>query len=316
MNPDIFAEWFRRQGYNVIRTERSYWTNSGPRVYQAFPYHWQIKPTEREITAFLRQNNAIGLRYSTPITAPIGMLSYHVIFSSKTYELQDLPKKARYDVRKGCEYASYVQIPLKRLAIEGWAIRHDTLLRQGREGAETQNWWETLCYSAEDLPGFEAWGAIYENQLVAGLLAFSCDDCFYILYQQSLADHLQYGINNALAYVVTRDAIERPSINQVFYGLHSLDAPEGVDKFKFRMNYVAEPVRQRVVFHPWLKPVFGQTTHNVVSKLASWSGSPALAKMEGVIRFYHQGKLPLEKQSRPQALENLRIELPHHIDST
>lgn len=304
MNPEIFAEWFRRQGHNVIRTESSYWTNSGPRVYQAFPYHWQIRPTEREISALLRHYNAIGLRYSTPVILPMGMLSYHVIFSGETYELQDLPKKARHDVRKGLDYATYERISFKRLASEGWTIRKDTLARQGRKGAETRDWWETLCFTAESLLGFEAWGALHNGQLIAGLLAFTCDDCFNILYQQSMAEHLQYGINNALAYVATHEAIARPGVTQVFYGLHSLDAPEKVDKFKFRMNYEARPVRQRVVFHPWLNPVFNGATHTMIRKLGIWTGNSTLAKMEGMIRFYLEGKRALSQQDRPQALND------------
>jgi len=304
MNPDTFAEWFRRQGHSVILTESSYWTNFGPRVYQAFPYHWQIKPTEHEITVLLRRYKAIGLRYSTPITSPTGMLSYHVICSGETYELQDLPKKARHDVRKGLGHATYERISCKRLASEGWTIRKDTLVRQGRGSAETKKWWNTLCYSAESLPGFEAWGAIHNGRLIAGLLAFTCDNCFNILYQQSLAEHLQYGINNALTYVVTHEAISRPHVKQVFYGLHSLDAPESVDQFKFRMNYEPRPVRQRIVFHPWLKPVFNRTTRAFVRNLAVWSGSSTLKKMEGMIRFYLEGKYELSQQPRPQALND------------
>ncbi|MBN1318947.1 MAG: hypothetical protein JXA42_25925, partial [Anaerolineales bacterium] len=123
MNPDTFAEWFQRQGHSVIRTKHSYWTNSGPRVYQAFPYHWQIEPSDHDLTTFLRRNQAIGLRYSSPITASMGRLSYHVIYRGETYNMEELPKKARYDVRKGLEYASYEQISLKRLATDGWHIR-------------------------------------------------------------------------------------------------------------------------------------------------------------------------------------------------
>ena len=70
MNPETFAEWLQRQGYKVVRTDSSYWYEASSRVYQAFPYHWLIQPAEDELSAFLRQQNAIGLRYSTPIEAP------------------------------------------------------------------------------------------------------------------------------------------------------------------------------------------------------------------------------------------------------
>jgi hypothetical protein len=215
--------------------------------------------------------------------------------------LANLSKNARYDVRKGLEYATYEQISFGQLASEGWASRRDTLVRQGRESAETRNGWERLCNSAAGLPGFEAWGTLRNNQLIGCLLAFTCDDYFYILYQQSLTSHLKFGINNALAYSVTSDAIKRSVVNQIFYGLHSLDAPKGVDGFKFRMGYNAKSVRQRVVFHPWLEPFINRVTHKFARTVADWKiGSPHIAKAEGLIRFYREGLLPVEQQTLPQ----------------
>ena len=72
MNADIFAEWLRIQGHNVVRTTSSYWYDASPRIYQAFPYHWLIQPTEIELLSLLRQKRAIALRYSTPIESPLG----------------------------------------------------------------------------------------------------------------------------------------------------------------------------------------------------------------------------------------------------
>lgn len=307
MNPNILAEWFRRQGHNVIRTQSSYWVNSGPQVYQAFPFHWQIQPTESELHELLQRHRIIALRYSTPVSTPTGKFSYHVMIEGDEYPLENLAKKARYDVRKGLEYASYERIPLKRLAEEGWTIRHDTLVRQKREGAETQTWWKNLCLGAEGLEGFEAWGVLRDGCLIAGLLAFTCDNCFCIFYQQSFADHLQFGINNALTFVVTDDAIRRPNIKRIFYGLHSLDAPESVDKFKFRMNYIAQPVRQRVVFHPWVRPLLTPKTHALIKWLAKRTGHSTFAKVEGMARFYLEGKLSLDEQYAPEVLQQLPL---------
>ncbi len=69
MNADIFAEWFRRQGYRVLRTPSSYWYEASSRVYQAFPYHWLIEPPEQELRGLLVKNNAIAVRYSAPLTS-------------------------------------------------------------------------------------------------------------------------------------------------------------------------------------------------------------------------------------------------------
>lgn len=305
MNADIFAEWFQRQGYKVVKTASSYWAEVGPRVFQAFPYHWVISPNEEEIRKFMVDEKAVALRYSTPQASAIGIPSYHVVLEKQHYSQRDLPKKVRYDVKKGLSIASVEQIPLSRLASEGWDLQRDTLLRQGRVNAATQTEWQELCLSAEGLDGFEAWGASVDGRLVASLLGFLCEDHYCILYQQSLTEYLSYGVNNALAYTVTSNVLERPDTKaRVFYGLHSLDAPPSVDEFKFRMGYTAKPVRQRVVFHPWLRPFMNPASHALLrAGLRIKPGDPALSKAEGMLRFYLQGHLPLYKQSLPPPLQ-------------
>ncbi len=305
MTPEIFAEWLRRQGHKVIRTPSSYWVEAGPRVFQAFPYHWVISPDEEEIRELMLEQKALALRYSTPQRSPVGSLSYHVVFERERYTQSDLPKKARHDVKKGLSVASIEPLSLSRLASEGWDLRRDTLARQGRSGAETELDWRRLCMSAEGLDGFEAWGAIADGKLIAALLAFLCDGYFCILYHQSLTEYLPFGVNNALTYVVTSTVVNRPdSRARIFYGLHSLDAPPSVDEFKFRMGYTARPVRQRVVFHPWMRPLMNDASHALLrAGLRLRPGHPALSKAEGMLRFYLQGRLPLPEQSLPPPLQ-------------
>lgn len=307
---NIFAEWLHCQGYTVIQTENSYWFNQGPRIYQAFPYHLQINPGEAELNELLGENKAIGLRYSTSIHSSQGVVSYHVIYKGKEYSEDTLSKKARYDVRKGLKNCVVERISLPKLAVEGWQGRLETLIRQGRVKAESRDWWNKLCLSASDLPGFEAWGAISDGNIVASLLGFRCDNCFSILYQQSKTNYLSLGVNNALTFVVTKEIIERPEIDYIFYGLNSLDAPPSVDAYKFRMNYTALPVRQRVVFNPWLAPAFNNASHSLLKLLLRWQPhNPVFAKAEGMIRFYLDGKRPLNKQTWPEALIKQKQEL-------
>ncbi len=302
MNAEVFAEWFRRQGHHVVRTESSYWFDQGPRVYQAFPYHWIITPQPQELARFLIGNWAIGVRYSTPLTAAAGSISYHCIYENGSYDLIDLPRRARGAVRKGLRNVAVEQISVEQLADEGWNLRLDTIKRQGRKD-EQQEWWRGMCLAACGLPGFEAWGAICRGRLVAALLAISCDECYTLLYQQSATEYLHSGANNALAYVVTHDAINRPGTAKVFYGLESLNAADDVDTFKLRMGYTATPLRQRVAFHPWLSPFFRQYSYRLAKSLVHrYPDRAALSKIEGMLRFFQNGKLPLDHQVYPSAL--------------
>src|SRR5512139_3510764 len=116
------------------------------------------------------------------------------------------------------------------------------------------------------------------------------DDCCYMLYQQCLRRYLADHVNNALSYTVTYELMKRPPTRTILYGLHSLDAPSSVDEFKFRMGYIAKPVRQRVVFHPALQPLANPSSHSLMRKARQLlPGNPTLAKAEGMLRFYLQG---------------------------
>jgi hypothetical protein len=300
-----------RQGYRVIQTPSSYWCQCGPRVFQAFPYHWLIHPDEEELNQLFRDHKAIGLRYSTSISSFQGIVSYHVVYAGSNYTLSELPKKARYDVRKGLNQTNIEPVSFERLATEGWKARAETLQRQGRVGAENRAWWEKTCRSAEDLPGFEAWAALMNGEIVASLLAFRDDDWCSILYQQSMTEHLRNGVNNSLTYKFTEDVLGRSGISQIFYGLHSLDAPASVDDFKFRMRFTAKPVRQRVVFHPRLTPLMNLLGTSMLipafKKLRSMH--PLFAKTEGFLRFYSLGRRPLAEQPWPECLANYKERL-------
>jgi hypothetical protein len=303
MNPDVFAEWFRRQGQVVVRTSSSYWVNQGTRAFQAFPYHWLIEPTQNELCDFLKRQEAIVLRYSTPFQNPVGRVSYHAIFEDTTYDFTHLSKWARKNVRRGFSFCCVEPISFERLADEGFLLQLDTLNRQGRKLDLAHSRWTTLCLAAGDLPGFEAWGALVNGKLAASVITFRMENCYYMLYQQCLREYLTENVNNALSFAVTQDLVKRAETKSILYGLHSLDAPASVDEFKFRMGYVAKPVRQRVVFHPWLRSFANDLSHAITCKLLSFRpGDPVISKAEGMLRFYLQGNLDLRKQSWPDCL--------------
>ena len=296
------VEWLRRQGHHVIATRSSFWYDVAPGIYQAFPYHWQIQPDNEEMKEALTHSRSFGLRYSTPLSAPEGISSYHVMLENPGYNEMMLAKKARYDVRKGREMGAIEPISLSELAAHGWQARLETLIRQKRQTAETRTQWQRLCESAEGLPGFEAWGIRHQGQLVSSLLAYVTPSCASILYQQSLSAFLKGRVNNALTFGFSHDVMTKRKIPQIFYGLHSLDAPPSIDDFKFRMGYVARPVRQRIVFHPWVSPLINRISYKTVCTLHTLQPhNPLWSKAEGVLRFYLQGKQALPRQVQPAA---------------
>ncbi|NWJ42563.1 MAG: GNAT family N-acetyltransferase [Geothrix sp.] len=316
MTPDIFAEWLRRQGHRVVRTRSSYWFDSGPRVFQAFPYHWVIRPTEDELRDFFFEENAIGLRYSTDLEADEGACSYHIVFERLAYGIQDVDASIRAKVRRGLEACQVGPIPLERYASEGWPLERDTRSRQQRHSRHRRPHWDRMVRAAADLDGFEAWGAEVGGRLAASLLFVRIDDCIDMLYQQSLTEFLPQRVNNALLFEVTRALAADAGVRLIHNGLHSLDAPPSVDQFKARLGYSVRPVRQRVVFHPRLAPWVGDGVSRCFGGLAAlYPKSDYLQKAEGLVRFHANGKLPLARQPFPELLASEREDICRRLGS-
>jgi len=317
MTPDVFADWLRRQGHRVVRTKSSYWFDQGPRVFQAFPYHWVIEPEEEELLSFLEAENAIGLRYSTPLGAAEGSCSYHVVYDRPTYEFKEVDPSIRSKVRRGLEACQVGPIAFERYAKEGWLIEQDTQNRQHRHSRRGRSRWERMVGAAEGLEGFEVWGAEVDGRLAATLMFAQVEGCVDLLYQQSLREFLPFRVNNALLFETTRSLVARPSVHTIHNGLHSLDAPASVDQFKLRLGYTLRPLRQRIVFHPRLAPFFGRDTSRLLSRFANvLPEQEVIQKAEGLTRFYLNGKLPLARQAFPELLEPIRDELCQGIPTS
>ncbi len=241
------------------------------------------------------------------------MISYHVVLNDLDYNLEKLRTQARNGIRRGLEHCQVERISFQRLADEGWKLQQDTLDRQNRLDSMKQSEWQAICLSADNLPGFEAWAAIVDGVLAASILTCRIDDKGYVPYAQSLRDYLHLHVNNALFYTATRDILSRPGITGIFFSLHSLDAPESVNEFKFRMGFTAIPVRQRVVLHPILVPFANPLTYKAIfSRVQKNPQNPFSAKVEGMLRFYLQGKQSLPAQEWPKCLADRKEILLNH----
>ena len=297
MNAEIFAEWLKRQGYKVFHTESSYWYNAGPKVLQAFPYHWLITPGKEEIKTLMIKNNVAALRYSSPADSMTGKLSYHYVLQN-CYNLETLNSKARNGVKRGLECFAIERIPFERLATEGWILQEDTLIRQNRPGSMTRKQWENLCLAAKDLQGFEVFAAISGGELAAAVIVCRIDDIYNVPFAMSHCRFLRNHVNNALFFSFCCELLNRDKVKSIFFTVQSLDAPANVDEFKQRMGFEKKIVRQDVIVHPLLKPVVTSTLHALSQRLLNrFPSSHQLAKAEGLMRFYLEGRQPDKESS-------------------
>ena len=163
MNAGVFAEWTERQGYRTIKTQSTYWYEAGPRVFQAFPYHWVVEPDERELSKVLRHAGGVCLRYSNPLGSPAGCVSYHAVCSRKGYDLCHLDKNTCKNVRRGLTNCAIEPIPLERLAIEGWDSRWiPASVRGGKADSRTE---------ASSEPLGRPWGCLASRPGAPSLMA-------------------------------------------------------------------------------------------------------------------------------------------------
>ena len=302
MNEEVFAEWMRRQGHKVYRTESSYWYDAGPGVLQAFPYHWIIAPDDREIRDLLVKKKLLALRYSAPKDYHEGKMSYHIVMD-QYYSLDTLRQKARNGVRRGLERFRIEEISFKRLATEGWSIQEDTLLRQNRSRSMTRKDWELLCTSAAGLPGIHVYGALADGELAGALIVCRIGNIYSVPYSLSHCRFLGDHVNNALFFTVSCKLLQEPGVTGIFFTVQSLDAPVHIDEFKIRMGFTLVPVRQRVAFNPLLKPFITPGVYRINRKLCErFPSSPTLAKSEGMLRFHLEGLKPLDEQAIPEFL--------------
>lgn len=286
MNPEIYSEWLRRQGKRVLRTASSYWNTEALGVYRAFPEHWTIEPSRDELRELTLHHRAIALRYSAPAGTARATNGYHVVYMGADYDFEALSGWARKNVRRGLRSCDVRPISFSRYVEDGWDLRRDTLARQGRRLRESREDWNRRYSAAADLSGFAVWAAEVNDRLAATLMTFQMNDWAYMVYQQCHRDYLREHVNNALSFVVTQHLIRNLGVKGVYYGMSSLDAPASVDEFKFRMGYEARPVRQRVEFHPYLRPLVNAVTYKA-AKLAAAAcrKSRNLAKTEGMFRL-------------------------------
>jgi len=312
MNVEIFAEWLRRQGFHIVHTTSGSWYgHQKTRIYNALASHLLIEPPAEELRELLIRERAVALRYAAPFDGLSGKASYHLVLESTCYDLMSLSSKARYNIRRGLKHCEIEPVSLERLAQEGWILQRDTLERRGsRAGKMMHAQWRRICLTAIDLPGFEAWGAFVEGELAASIMTARIGDTCHVVYQNSHRKYFRKHVNNALCYAIGRELLLRPGIRMVFFGAHHLDAPTSLDRFKLSLGFQAKPIRDRVIFHPWLAPFLGTLSYAVIRHLFRLRPNNAhLSKIEGLLRFYIDGKRPPSMQEWPECLSDRKTEL-------
>jgi hypothetical protein len=104
-------------------------------------------------------------------------------------------------------------------------------------------------------PAIRAMGSFVNGVLGAYCVTYEEDGWFHILHQMSRLDQLDFYPNHALTFTLTEQALGKPEIEGMSYGLKSLVNTAGLHDFKLRMGYDCMAQNMVCELHPAASPV-------------------------------------------------------------
>jgi len=287
MSAQQYAEFLERMGHHVVAGQAAWWFDAARGIYQSFPFHRAIAPGLGEI------NRVLGLRgvaVRFPCLEGAGRASYRIVCAAKGYDFPQLTSKARNQTRRGLESCRVLRMSFLELERHGiLEVNRDTALRQGRPVAQdADERWRKYYQTAEQTATMEAWVSLVGDQVGAYLIACRIDECFNILVVRSHRQHLKVYPNNALVYTVTKEALARPEVDEVSFGLESVQSElDSLDHFKEGMGYEKVAIGQRIELNRLLRPLMRGPVLRGVSRFAERrQGAEKFAKLAGMMRWY------------------------------
>jgi len=255
------AKFLERLGHQVVETESSYWYNVH-HFYLSLPHHRLVTPNSNELSRLLRGFSA-GVRYFGPPEG-LGRESYAFFCRDRNYDLEILSPNTRSKVRRGLKHCKIERLEPGYVMAHGKPVHDDTMRRIRVRDPYP---WEAYWRAVKESDCVEVWGAMMGKDLVAYLVAVLAESSCEIWVARSSSDFLRFYPNNALLFTVVQNMLSRPEMEQIWFGAESLEDVSSTDQFKLSMGFVKAPIRQRVVFHPLLRPAL---RNPLVIRTVSW----------------------------------------------
>jgi hypothetical protein len=256
MTAHDYARFLELQGHRIRFAAGVYWFDVSRRFYLPAPHHREYELMPRDLEPLFSGWNCLGVRYAAPPTYAAGRMSYQIVCDHRDYGLGLLSANVRSKVRRGLKRCEVGPADLSVLEAEGQVAHRDTLRRQRREDAWSEEQWRRFWQAARVVPGVEGWAAWVDGRLAAFLVTVTFEDAVEFLLARSCSDERNAYPNNALIYTVTEEMLVRRRAPQITFGLESLEPVKPLDEFKFSMGFRPKPIRQVVVFHPLLRALF------------------------------------------------------------
>lgn len=258
------AQFMEHRGRRIAEAGGVLWHEAESRMYMSLPYTLVPNVRFEELSDLLRRVNGAGVRY--PSRKEPGLPGGLYVCRNRDYGYGAVQSRLRSMVRKGMQRCEVKPVPEEVLIREGIQLNRDTMERQGRFDSEFGDpaRWTNLCKAVGKSPKIRVLGAFVDGFLAAYSVVYEEDNWTSILHQNSRVDLLEHYPNHALAFTITSEAMAKPDMEGVSYGLKSLVNTAGLHDFKLRIGFECEPQNSVCYLHPALAPV-------LTSGLAVWS---------------------------------------------
>ncbi len=275
----------KSQGRKVVEASGCWWYNAygQQRMLFAFPPQRQVNPNETEIREIFRQvPSAMVLRHLATATAASANSYLWVV--RRPYSIESLSANHRSKVRRGLRQCEVRPLTFNELDECGRHAQSDTMRRLGKSESSFG-----ISEGMRRSRAYRAWGAFVGSELAAFAITLTVEGWVHIQVNRSTTSLLKHYPNNALIFRIIEESLAGEGVEAVSYGWESLTRNESLEQFKSGMGFTREPVEQRIVIAPRLRPLW-----NPVSRPLRWllglliaarPGNPRLQQIAGICRF-------------------------------
>ena len=282
MSLEETLSFFSQRGHRVVQSASCWWYDEyrQKRIYNSFPVHRLINPRREEIAQLFRRiPSAVAIRFIGP-SQKEGYQSFMWV-RRRPYDLTELSSKSRNQTRRGIEVCEVRRVPWDELISAASDAHRDTMTRHRMNGDAPLGFDTELA----QCPAYEAWGAFIEGRLAAYAVTLTVEDWVHILLHRSVTASLKLRPNNALIFCLVKELLSSTDVSAVSYGLQPLTTLDSLEHFKLGMGFAQEPVCQRIIITPWLRPLLNQVTFRPIELVASFfPGASRLQKIAGLCR--------------------------------
>lgn len=283
------SDFCRARGARFFVLRDSFWMSRGMRFFSPWPSSRPIALSSEDLEIVWNQG-AWFVHYATYEDKPF-YAGYDLVVEDKNYGFESIrSSKRRHNIRWALKQCSVEKVSFDLLVREAGPLIEDTMARQNRVfNSSVLEMWKNYFRLAETNPLFEAWACFALNQIAALCVLIILGNRVYVEMTFSKSDLLKYRPVDALAFVVTQQAISRDDIAYVSYGKRPIiGETETLVDFKESMGFKKNLLKERIEVRPFLKPFLSRPLRSLVNVTAkrAYDNSMYARIIAGVIDTY------------------------------